>query len=173
MQSTDDAVLFPVPILFFSDVQARAMHLAEAIPYDQPVPLRTVAPLIALRVMGPAGAGFPSPAQDWEESAIDLVALLRLDRPDCFIFRISGSSMIDAGLYDGDVVVVDRGTKPTNGRLVIAVVDGGFVVRQLCIRAAGGRLEGRNAGAGSPPIPLNEDVEIWGVVRACVRNLQG
>lgn len=66
----------------------------------------------------------PSPAQDWEETAIDLVALLRLDRAASFVFRVSGQSMIDAGIYDDDVVVVDRDATPVSGRIVIAVVDG-------------------------------------------------
>lgn len=53
--------------------------------------------------------------------------------------------MIDAGIFDGDVVVVDRDAKPSNGRIVIAVVDGGFVIRQLCIRAGVPTLEARNS----------------------------
>ena len=84
-----------------------------------------------LRVVGAAGAGFPSPAQDWEDDAISLIELLRLDQPASFVFRISGSSMVEAGIYDNDVVVVDRDTRPAEGHIVIALVDGGFVCRQL------------------------------------------
>lgn len=141
---------------------------------DSPVPIAEVPADLRLRIIGAAGAGFPSPAQDWQETAIDLVELLRLDRAASFVFRISGSSMVDAGLYDNDVVVVDRDAKPSNGRIVIAIVDGGFVVRQLVIRQGVPYLEARNARMSYPQTVADGDlgIEIWGVVRACVRNLQ-
>jgi len=81
--------------------------------------------------------------------------------------------MIDAGIFDDDVVVVDRDAKPSNGRIVIAIVDGGFVIRQLCIRAGVPTLEARNSRMNYPATVADEDVEIWGVVRASVRNLKG
>ena len=138
-----------------------------------PVPIAEIPPNVRLQIIGAAGAGFPSPAQDWQETAIDLVELLRLDRAASFVFRISGHSMIDVGLFDADVVVVDRDAKPVNGRIVIAIVDGGFVVRQLCIKGGVPILEARNGHMSYPPTIADEDVEIWGVVRASVRNLQG
>jgi len=121
--------------------------------------------------MGAAGAGFASPAQDWQEHAVNLVELLRLDRAASFVFRVSGQSMIDAGVFDSDVLVVDRDAKPVNGRIVIAVVDGGFVVRQLCIREGKPFLEARNSQMRYEPVFADEQVEVWGVVRASVRNL--
>lgn len=151
----------------------RAMTLLLDLPPARPVPIAAISPDLRLRIVGPAGAGFPSPAQDWQETAIDLVELLRLDRAASFVFRISGSSMIDAGLYNDDVVVVDRDGTPTNGRIVIAIVEGGFVIRQLCIRAGVPILEARNSRMTYPATIANEDVEVWGVVRASVRNLQG
>lgn len=101
------------------------------LPRAIPVRIADIPANFELRSIGAAGAKFPSPAQDWEEAAIDLVELLRLDRAGSFVFRISGNSMGDAGLYDDDVVVVDRDGRPGNGRIVIAIVDGGFVVREL------------------------------------------
>lgn len=117
-----------------------------------PVPIAALPANLRLRIVGAAGAGFPSPAQDWQETAIDLVELLRLDRAASFVFRVSGSSMVDAGLYDDDVVVVDRDAKPVNGRIVIAIVEGGFVVRQLCIKAGVPHLEARNSAMSYPLI---------------------
>jgi len=81
--------------------------------------------------------------------------------------------MLDAGLFDSDVLVVDRDAKPANGRIVIAVVDGGFVVRQLCVRNGVPTLEARNSRMHYDPVVADESVEVWGVVRASVRNLQG
>lgn len=115
------------------------------LPTMQPVPLADVPKGTVLRIIGAAGAGFPSPAQDWEDDAISLIELLRLDRAASFVFRISGSSMIDAGIHDNDVVVVDRDTRPVEGHIVIAIVDGGFVCRQLIQRRGAMLLEARNS----------------------------
>ena len=98
------------------------------LPLMQPVPLADVPQGTVLRIVGAAGAGFPSPAQDWEDDGISLIELLRLDRAASFVFRISGSSMIEAGIHDNDVVVVDRDTRPVEGHIVIAIVD---VLRRL------------------------------------------
>jgi DNA polymerase V len=138
----------------------------------KPVPLAELPSDLRLQVIGTAGAGF-NVTQDWEETAVNLVELLRLDRAASFVFRVSGQSMIDAGLYDSDVVVVDRDAKPVDGRIVIAVVDGGFVVRQLCVRGGLPMLEARNSHMRYEPVVADETVEVWGVVRASVRNLQG
>lgn len=148
--------------------------LALSLKTDRPIPIAEISADLRLRIVGAAGAGFPSPSQDWREDAIDLVELLRLDRAASFVFRVSGSSMLDAGLFDNDVVVVDRDAKPANGRIVIAIVDGGFVVRQLVIRQGVPYLEARNAGMVYEPTIADGElgVEIWGVVRASVRNLQ-
>lgn len=148
------------------------MTIGFALPLAIPLPLADLPGEWRLRFVGAAGAGFPSPAQDWEESAINLVELLRLDRAASFVFRVSGQSMVDAGLFDSDVVVVDRDAKPMNGRIVIAVVDGGFVVRQLCFRNGVPTLEARNSQMCYEPVIADETVEVWGVVRASVRNLQ-
>jgi DNA polymerase V len=137
-----------------------------------PIPIAEVSAGFKLCIMEAAGAGFPSPAQDWEETAIDLVELLRLDRAASFVFRISGHSMVDAGIFDGDVVVVDRDAKPSNGRLVIAIVEDGFVIRQICIKGDTAYLEARNSRMSYPLTPVTEDIDIWGVVRASVRSFK-
>lgn len=137
----------------------------------EPIAIMSPRPAPRLRIVDAAGAGFPSPAQDWEETGIDLVQILALDRPSSFVFRVSGDSMIEAGIHDNDTLIVDRGRESTAGSIVIAVCDGGFIVREL--RRIGGvpHLVGRNAERRYPPRACDEDVEIWGVVRAVVRNL--
>lgn len=124
-----------------------------------------------LPFLGAAGAGFPSPSQDYEEARIDLVKLLSPDRPSVYVMRVSGWSVRDAGIYDADLVIVDRALKPRNGCFVIAQFEGGFIIRQLCLTGGRPRLEHRNTGITSPPIELNETVEIWGVVEAIARKL--
>lgn len=83
--------------------------------------------------------------------------------------------MLDADLFDNDVVVVDRDAKPANGRTVIAIVNGEFMIRQLVVRQGVPYLEARNASMVYQLTIADGEmgVEIWGVVRACVRDLQG
>lgn len=139
---------------------------------NHPVPLTAVPPGFRLRIVASAGAGFPSPAQDWEDDALSLIELLRLDRAAAFVFRVSGSSMVEAGIHDQDILVIDRDVKPRNGSIVVAVVEGGFVCRQLCIRSGVGYLEPRNSQMSYPLCICDETVEIWGVVRAGLRDYQ-
>jgi DNA polymerase V len=104
------------------------------------------------RYIGAAGAGFPSPAQDWEDSTLNLIEMLRIDRPGSFVFRVSGQSMIDAGIFDDDMLIVDRDKDPRRGDVVIAVTDGGFVVRQLVVRGGHPYLEARNSAMNYQPV---------------------
>lgn len=76
-------------------------------------------------------AGFPSPATDYVESELDLNELCITHRAATFFVRASGSSMEDLGLYDGDVMVVDRAKEATHGDIVIAEVGGEFTVKRL------------------------------------------
>ena len=76
-------------------------------------------------------AGFPSPAEDHAVKRIDLNDILIRHPQATFLMRISGTSMKDAGIDDGDVVLVDRAIKPCHGHVVVAVVDGEFTVKRL------------------------------------------
>ena len=145
--------------------------LFSSLDLTRPTPITSFPDDIRLRIIDAAGAGFPSPAQDWEDPTLDLIELLRLDRAASFVFRVSGESMIDAGFNDRDVVVVDRDRKPVNGSIVIAIVDGGFVIRQMTIRHGLPYLSGRNTRMSSSPILADETVEVWGVVRASIRDV--
>lgn len=154
-----------VPLLFFctSIVQGvDSMVLASGL---------RIIDAAGLPFCGAAGAGFPSPSQDYEEARIDLVKLLSPDRPSVYVMRVSGWSVRDAGIYDADLIVVDRALKPKNGSFVIAMHDGGFVIRQLCLTGGPPRLEHRNSAIRSAPIELDETVEFWGVVEAIARKL--
>lgn len=110
----------------------------------EPIPITMLPPGFKLRVVSPAACGFPSPAQDWEDEALNLVEILRLDSASAFVFRLSGSSMVEAGLFDQDLAIVDKGARPKNGGIVIAVVEGGFVCRQFVVRQGIAYLEHRN-----------------------------
>ena len=90
-------------------------------------PERVLVPLFSDR----CPAGFPSPAQDYVEKELDLNELCIRRRASTFFVRASGSSMEDLGLFDGDVMVVDRAEEASHGDIVIAEVNGEFTVKRL------------------------------------------
>ena len=93
-------------------------------------------PLILPYFDGFVPAGFPSPAEDYVETPLDLTALLIENAPATFLMRVDGDSMKDAGIFDGDLLVVDRALKPVSGRVVVVAVNGEYTVKRL--RKAGG-----------------------------------
>ena len=119
--------------------------------------------------MGNVRAGFPSPAEDLGAKRIDLSARLIKHPQATFLMRARGDSMKDAGIFDGDVLLVDRAVTPRSGHVVVAVVDGEFVCKTLSIRA--GRLKLRAANPGFPDIVPTDSqtVEVWGVVTASIK----
>jgi len=116
--------------------------------------------------------GFPSPAEDFQVQRLDLGSLLIKHPQATYFFRTAGTSMIDAGIDDGDLLVVDRGVKPLNRHIVVAVVDGEFTVKYLQLRA--GRVRLKAANATFPDIVPREGqtIEVWGVVTACIKQFQ-
>ena len=77
------------------------------------------------------GAGFPSPATDYIEDDIDLNSHLITNAPATFIIRVQGKSMVDVGIYDGDLLIVDKSIDPRNFSTVIANVNEELVVKTL------------------------------------------
>lgn len=117
----------------------------------------------------PVRCGFPSPAEDFQVQRLDLSELLVRHPQATFFLRAAGRSMVDAGIDDGDLLLVDRALRPANGQVVVAVVDGDFTVKRLQLRA--GRVRLRAANATFPDIVPREGqtVEVWGVVTACIK----
>ena len=108
-------------------------------------------------------AGFPSPADDYVEVGIDLNDQLIRHPSSTFFLRVSGDSMTGAGIHDGDLLVVDRSLDPRPGRVVVAVLDGGFTLKRLARHR--GRLRLEAANPDYPPLELEDcgDMQIWGV----------
>lgn len=110
-------------------------------------------------------AGFPSPAQDYQEGKIDLNREL-IQRPDAtFCVTVSGESMIDANLLDGDMLLVERGLDAHNGDIILAILDGEFTVKRL--HSEGGSIALLPANPRYAPIPVHpdQDFSVWGVVK--------
>ena len=125
-----------------------------------PMPL----PLLARAV----SAGFPSPADDFIEKEIDLQQLLVVNRPATFLLWVRGDSMIQKGLHDGDLAVVDRSLDPKNGDVVVVDVDGERSFKLW--RRADGRVLLSFANPRYPAFALDEAalVEVWGVVTSSI-----
>ena len=115
------------------------------------------------------GAGFPSPATDYIEDDVDLNTHLIKNPPATFIIRVQGKSMTSVGIYDGDLLVVDRSINPKNSSTVIANINEDLVVKTF--------IKEKNINylaSGKNKIELNENpnVIIWGVVTYVIHKLQ-
>ncbi|MFG9881855.1 LexA family protein [Pseudomonas aeruginosa] len=106
-------------------------------------------------------AGFPSPAADYEELTLSIDDLVDLRAPNVYLVRVSGPSMIGAGIYDGDVLVVNRALEARSGNIVVAYVDGGMTVKRLQISAAGVWLQPENTDYKA--LAVTESLHVWGV----------
>ena len=116
----------------------------------------------------PAVCGFPSPAEQYIESPLDLNELLVKKAAATFFVRAAGDSMTGAGIRNGDILVVDRSLEVTDNCIVIAAVDNEFTVKFFRKDARGVRLEPANPRFR--PILFTEGMElrIFGVVTACI-----
>ncbi len=86
---------------------------------------------ITLPLIGSSiSAGFPSPAEDFLESGIDLNKELIKNPSTTFYARVRGNSMIDSGIEDGDLLMIDRSQKPKNGKVALCYIDGDFTVKK-------------------------------------------
>lgn len=124
-------------------------------------------PFYATRV----AAGFPSPADDYLESKLDLNQYLVKHPAATFFVRVEGESMLGAGIHPDDILVVDRSLKPTDGKIVIAVVNGELTVKRLKIGPNSVTLLPENPRY--PAIPITEEMNfsIWGVVTNVIHSL--
>lgn len=116
-------------------------------------------------------AGFPSPADDYIEGSLDLNQHLIRHPAATFFVRVSGDSMVNAGIFPGDILIVDRSLEAVDKKIVIAVVDGDLTVKRLRIRSGNPFLEPENDRY--PPIEVTPDMafEIWGVVTSVIHKV--
>ena len=112
-----------------------------------------------------AGAGFPSPATDYIEEDVDLNVHLIKNVPATFIIRVQGKSMTDVGIYDGDLLVVDKSLKPKNFSTVIANVHDELVVKSF-VKEKDEQFLTSGSKRTEDKIIINSesDVFVWGVV---------
>lgn len=125
-------------------------------------PVRQYLPLFSNRIP----AGFPSPADDHVEDRIDLNEELIRNPPATFMIRVEGNSMIDANIFEGDILIVDRSIEARDGHVIVAVVDGKFTVKRLSVKRNKVRLLPENPDPAYHPIEFQDGQEliVWGVV---------
>ena len=123
------------------------------------------APLFASR---PA-AGFPAPGDDLVEKPLDINDLLISNPTATFFVRVAGDSMEGAGIFDGDILVVDRSVVPEDSTIVVAAVFGELVVKRLKKYPTRAELVSENDNYAPISITDVDDVYIWGVVVGSVR----
>ena len=133
-----------------------------------PHPRRLPRPLLLSRVP----AGFPSPAEDYIEGALDLNEHLVAHREATFFVRVQGHSMTGAGIHDGDLLVVDRALEAGHGDIVVAVVDGELTVKRLWRRGARVRLLAENPAFAPIELKDGQELAVWGVVTSIVRRMR-
>lgn len=116
-------------------------------------------------------AGFPSPADDFKEIRISLDRELVKNKEATFYARVSGESMIEAGLENGDLLVIDRSIDPENGKIAICLIDGDFTVKRILKKNSKVYLMPENKNYKN--IELNEDNEliVWGIVTYVIKKI--
>ncbi|MGE8067095.1 LexA family protein [Pseudomonas sp. NPDC089569] len=115
-------------------------------------------------------AGFPSPANDHLEKNISLDELFDLRAPHVYLVKVEGDSMQGAGIFSGDLVIVDRGREAEHGDIVIAAVNNEPVCKRLHSRNGVVILKSENRAYPARYILEGDELMIWGVVRFSVRD---
>ncbi len=116
-------------------------------------------------------AGFPSPADDYIEAHLDLTEYL-VKRPNStFFVRVIGDSMIGAGIFDGDLLIVDKSLNASNGSIVLASVDGEFTLKEFYSKNGLIFLLPRNPKFKKTPINSAMDFSVWGVATHAITHL--
>lgn len=141
------------------------------IPFNQPQPLNSFTLYLPLAV-SKVRAGFPSPADDFACTRIDLGKELVKHQNCTFILRVSGDSMEGAGIFNDDLIVVDKYLKPESGDIVVAVVDGEFTCKRLILRPGQVILKAENPTYPDIRFKDEQTLEIWGVVTSAVKRFR-
>lgn len=125
-------------------------------------------------VDGGIKAGFPSPAQDYLSESIDLNKELIRRKETTFLARVSGNSLMDAGICDGDIVVIDKSLEAKNGDFVVAFIDGEFTLKEFRLDEINdcAWLIPHNKDFSQIKVTKENDFMIWGVLTYTIKQLR-
>lgn len=116
-------------------------------------------------------AGFPSPADDFKETRISLDEELIQNKEATFFAKVSGQSMIGAGLDDNDLLVIDRSIEPTNNKIAVCFLDGEFTVKRLRVEGKEVWLQPENPDYPIIKITEENNFVIWGIVTSVIKRV--
>ena len=116
-------------------------------------------------------AGFPSPADDFAEKTLDLNDYLIGNKSATFLVKVQGESMINTGIFDGDLLVIDRSKDFIHGKVILGVLNGEFTVKRLELKKDKVFLLPENDQFNKIEITEEMDFKIWGVVTFAIHKL--
>ena len=120
---------------------------------------------------GRVQAGFPSPAQGEYADSIDLNRALITNPAATFCARVIGNSMVDAGINEGDLLIIDRSLTPQDGNIAVCFIDGDFTVKRLTVRDDGIYLTPANAKFPELRVEEETNFVVWGVVSHIIKRV--
>ena len=131
----------------------------------------TESTLESILISSGISAGFPSPAGDFKQDRISLDKELIKNKEATFFARVSGQSMVGAGLDNNDLLVIDRSLEPTNNKIAVCLIDGEFTVKRL--KVENGRLWLKPENLDYKPIEITEQNQfiIWGIVTNVIKKV--
>jgi DNA polymerase V len=138
---------------------------------NQFLDLEPGAPQTVRLVEGTATCGFPSPADDYLDRPLDFNELLIRNPAATFAVRLASDSMTGAGLFPGDIAVIDRSGTPMPGCIVLALLDGEFTIKRYRPRGNGVVLQAENPAFPDIEVTPERAFEVWGVVTRSIRML--
>ncbi|MGN6215262.1 LexA family protein [Parafilimonas sp.] len=117
--------------------------------------------------------GFAAAADDYMERGIDLNEQLILNKPATFFFRMNGDAMMEDGIFNGDVLIVDRSIKPSSGKIIVAILDGELLVRRIQRNPTFVELQCANKRMSNIQLHNFDDrSHVWGVVTCVIHVLE-
>ena len=121
-----------------------------------------------------AAAGFPSPAENYIDEKLDLNSYLIKNKESSFFVRVSGDSMIDAGIFNNDVLIVDKSLHPGSQSIVVASIDGELIIKRLVKDRFNRNYYLKSENNNYPNIKLNSNIDtiIWGVATYVIHSLK-
>ena len=116
-------------------------------------------------------AGFPSPAEDFLEKRLDLNDYLIKNKSATFLIKVKGDSMVNAGIFDGDILIIDRSVEPTDNKIVLGIINGEFTVKRINTKGEKLLLMPENENFKTIEVTPEMDFQIWGVVTYAIHKI--
>ncbi len=138
--------------------------------------LKIFTPTVSTKVELPLAAsdiaaGFPSPATDYEDIKLDLNRELIKNSSATFFARVSGVSMIDQNIDDGDLLIIDKSIEPSDGCMAVCFLDGDFTLKRLKITEDGALLIPANKNYEPIVVTAENEFRVWGVVTYVIKKV--